>query len=459
MAKAHTRQDKFNIYKKNCLDKWQKMRILALNSYKMINIEQITEKITTLPIAEVGFESHFIKVPKILTAYSFVLGFFKTISNGGECTLNMWAQNISLLGGSIFSKEALESRLGFSCVAFCEQLLGAAIEFGLKKGVSDCACSDNSLQLSWAMTFNRVFVEDSTCFSLPDLMFPIFGGSANQKAKYCIARVQLRINLISEKIHRIALKKYGENDKTFAGDIVDTLEPNDLIIRDLGYHDLNVFERIIEKGAYFISRWFPRTVLLDTQTFKRIDLGKMLPKLQKKGVELWEQNCLVGLEKKTRMRVIFIKLPIEVEQKRREDALKKEKSKSIKYSKEYLALLGWSIYITNVPSWMLPMLDIWKIYTFRWRIEIIFKAWKSHLKLVSVLNDKGFLNPCHLLIRLYLMMIWVTLCLVPAYNFFQGKIYKSEKRFVSLAKFADFFRNNCVELVNERNCKLARGTK
>ena len=417
----------------------------------MINIEQITAKINELPIEEIGMTSYFIKIQKKLTAFSFVLGFFKTISNGGECKVNTWAQNISLLGGEMFSKEALESRLGFSCITFCEQLLSASIQYGLKKGLSEGDSTDNPGLFNWSRAFNRVLVEDSTCFSLPDLMFPIFGGGANQKGKYCIARIQLRIDLVKEHIHRIALKAYGENDKTFASDILDTLQPNDLVIRDLGYHDLGVFERIMQRGAYFISRWLPRTTLFNAHTHKKIELGKMLPKLEAKGVELYEQNCLVGIEKQVPMRVVFIKLPLDVEEKRREDALKKAKSKSIKYSKEYLALLGWSIYITNVPLSTLSILDIWKIYTFRWRIEIIFKAWKSHLKLAMVIKDKGFINPCHLLIRLYLMMVWVTLCLIPAYNFYQNKIYKQEKRFVSLAKFADFFRNNFLELVNELN--------
>lgn len=420
----------------------------------MINIEQITAKITNLPIEEIGITSYFIKVQKTLTANSFVLGFFKTISNGGECKVNTWAQNISLVGGAIFSKEGLESRLGFSCIAFCEQLLGASVGQGLRKGLSlseSGSESGSESELNWTKAFNHVYVEDSTCLHLPDMMFPIFGGSANQKGKYCIARIQLRIDLMSERIHKIALKAYGENDRTFAPDIVDSLRPNDLVIRDLGYHDLSTFERIMALGAYFISRWFPTTLLLDAQTKKKIDLGKVLPQQQAKGVELWEQNCLVGLEKQVPMRVVFIKVPIEVEQKRREDALKKEKSKSIKYSKEYLALLGWAIFITNVPLSTLPILDIWKIYTFRWRIEIIFKAWKSHLKLETIFKDKGFINPCHLLIRLYLTMVWITLCLVPAYNFYQAKIYQSEKRFVSLAKFADFFRNNFLELVNELN--------
>ena len=100
---------------------------------------------------------------------------------------------------------------------------------------------------------------------------------------------------------------------------------------------------------------------------------------------------------------------------------------------------------------MLKILDIWKIYTFRWRIEIIFKAWKSHLNLENILVNRQYINPCHLIIRLYLMMAWVVLCLIPAYNFFQFKIYQAEKRFVSLAKFADCFTNHFLELVNELN--------
>src|SRR5882724_3796983 len=50
-------------------------------------------------------------------------------------------------------------------------------------------------------------------------------------------------------------------------------------------------------------------------------------------------------------------------------------------SKEKLYLLGWNIFVTNVTSRVWPLRAIQPIYRVRWRIEIIFKAWKSHLGL------------------------------------------------------------------------------
>ena len=214
----------------------------------MINIEQITSKFSKLPIAELGKSSHFIKIDKKLTALSFVLGFFESLSDGDGCSLNSWAQSISRFGGKLFSKQALESRLGLSCVAFCQQLLGASVRYSLQKSLNCKASKDKLEPPHWSKAFNRVFVEDSTCLRLPDLLFSVFGGGANQKGTHCLARVQVRLELVKEQIHNIAIKAYGENDRTFSNDIVESLQANDLVIRDLGYHDLGVFERIILKS-------------------------------------------------------------------------------------------------------------------------------------------------------------------------------------------------------------------
>ena len=87
----------------------------------------------------------------------------------------------------------------------------------------------------------------------------------------------------------------------------------------------------------------------------------------------------------------------------------------------------------------------------RWRIEIIFKAWKSHLNIAKNIKDMKYLNPCQIIIRLYLIMAWIALCLVPAYNYYTYKIYQTEKRHLSLAKFADYYSNNFDSIVNELN--------
>jgi Transposase DDE domain len=91
------------------------------------------------------------------------------------------------------------------------------------------------------------------------------------------------------------------------------------------------------------------------------------------GIELIEQNVLLGLKTAFQVRLIAIKVPQEVEKKRRQAALDREKRKGIKYQNTYFEHLGWCIYITNIPIEKFSALNIWAIYRLQWRIEIIFK--------------------------------------------------------------------------------------
>jgi len=47
-------------------------------------------------------------------------------------------------------------------------------------------------------------------------------------------------------------------------------------------------------------------------------------------------------------------------------------------SREHLCLMGWNIFLTNVNR-ALARQALAPLYRLRWRIEMIFKAWKSHL--------------------------------------------------------------------------------
>ena len=43
--------------------------------------------------------------------------------------------------------------------------------------------------------------------------------------------------------------------------------------------------------------------------------------------------------------------------------------------------MGWNLFLTNVPTSIWPPKALVAVYRLRWRIEIIFKTWKSHLGL------------------------------------------------------------------------------
>jgi hypothetical protein len=79
-------------------------------------------------------------------------------------------------------------------------------------------------------------------------------------------------------------------------------------------------------------------------------------------------------------------------------------------SKKKRALLKYSIFITNVPSRVVSSESVMAIYRARWRIETIFKQWKSCLKihLFKGYNKERF--HCLLYGRLIMILVVGAIC-------------------------------------------------
>ena len=57
----------------------------------------------------------------------------------------------------------------------------------------------------------------------------------------------------------------------------------------------------------------------------------------------------------------------------------RKETKGLNPSQAVLELMDWTIFITTMPETAAPFRDILASYGLRWRIEVIFKAWKSGL--------------------------------------------------------------------------------
>ena len=128
--------------------------------------------------------------------------------------------------------------------------------------------------------------------------------------------------------------------------------------------------------------------------------------------------------------------------KRRREA-KNNRDKKLKPSKEHLQLLGWGLYITNVPreTWSVRTLIL--AYTLRWRIEIIFKSWKSCLNF-DIKNKMSF-HQVNLLI--YSRLIIVTVITAYYYPRFEQKVYDRSNKNISLLKFVGIVIDNPEEIL------------
>ena len=342
----------------------------------------------------------------------------------GPCSLSMAAIFTGILNGCVLSKQALSKRINGAWVLFFSKILGCT--------VARTALSKEAQAKGIFSLFNRVLVTDSTKLSLPKKLASFFPGSCNQSKKQnAMISLQTTLDLLSETFVDFLVAPFTYNDQRAAPDILKIIVAGDLIIRDLGYFVPQVFRSIIDRSAYFLSRYHLKTDLLDAKGNK-IDL---LPLLKK--TPLFDTWLYLGKEARILVRLVAIPVPDKVANERRRKLLKnKNRDRRLNPGKEQLALCGWEIFVTNVHDVAWTCQDVSNAYGLRWRIEIIFKAWKSHFNITEFTNgSKEYVQ-----ILVYVRLIFITLFQVTFVRFDKWIDQTAPGTHLSLLKFAQFFR-------------------
>jgi hypothetical protein len=134
-----------------------------------------------------------------------------------------------------------------------------------------------------------------------------------------------------------------------------------------------------------------------------IDLLDILKKLP-----CQEGEFIAYLASKQRIpiRVIYQQVPEEVAAERRRKARRALGKKGKTPSKRHLALLGWTIFITNVAPDILSTEQVRIVYSVRGQAEIVFKVWKSDGGLAHIGHWRIERLLCQLYARLIVLMIF-----------------------------------------------------
>ena len=128
-----------------------------------------------------------------------------------------------------------------------------------------------------------------------------------------------------------------------------------------------------------------KTAIFDPASGDRLDL---LAWLRTQTTPTVETRWLIGAEEQLPCRVLVAKLPPEVADRRRQKAREAARRKGRTLSPRHLELLGWNIYITNVPASLLTLPQVLVMYAVRWQIELIFKVWKSQWAVDRVMGRR-----------------------------------------------------------------------
>jgi len=410
----------------------------------MINQGRNSQTLDKLPIEEISWEEGFSKrCSGKIDARSFVVSFFKMLISG-QNTLGDWAVHLSKEIAQRVSLQALDGRLHFRHVSFARRLLEEGLQTVLvggqfRKAAPECF-----------QHFKQVVVEDSTCVRLPDNLKEFFPGNGGKHGTYAQARIQLRLSLLDHQYTNIELSDYRHNDHSYAAHIVEGVQPGWLCIRDLGYWRIAIFRALAEKGAFFLSRLKEPVILLDKQSREPIDLLTKLKRCERHNQEVLDREVLLGKQERLPVRLVAVKVPPQIyEQKLRK--AKQNKDPRLNYSEKYLRQLRWNIWVTNVPAEVWSWRHIQQAYASRWRIEIVFKCWKSKLELTRLFAGKQTLRPARVMITFYLYLLWVGVFFTRWYDFFLHEVYKRKKRYVSMLKFATFFKTHFMELLSAQN--------
>jgi len=308
-----------------------------------------------------------------------------------RCSFDLLASLLGLLTTKPLSKQALAKRCTRACVDFVRRAL---LE------LSTSLVQLPPLRQSGALaSFRRVLLHDSTSLALDPRLAKAFPGSKNQSHQaQAGAKIQAVYELLSQRFLHFELSAFTRNDQAAAPDLVPLLHPGDLVLRDLGYFVLRVFAQIQERGAYFLSR-FRYGVQLYSPAGQPLNLLRLLRRTAR-----LDRTLLLGAQEKLPVRLVAIPLPPAVAAERRRKA-KLNRDRRCRPNRESLALLGWLILVTNIPQSTCSAKQLAQIYRLRWRIEILFKSWKSHFKLTQL--PAG--SPEQIEILLYSRLLFISL--------------------------------------------------
>jgi hypothetical protein len=93
--------------------------------------------------------------------------------------------------------------------------------------------------------------------------------------------------------------------------------------------------------------------------------------------------------------------------------------------------MKWTIFLTNIPRKKAGFARILGIYGLRWRIEIIFKSWKSHLSFARIhrVSEVQFL----VMLKARLLVI---AALTNIYALLERVVHGTHRRWISLLKLS-----------------------
>jgi len=366
----------------------------ALELFKRLFSKKMIENISN----ETGF---IIRTSSKMTGLIFLISILSSSCYGSHSTLEKMSEIVTRVSHKIkISAQALMKRINRkSSVDFLKIIYSKV----LKEKLSTLQEAPAELLAH----FKKVLIQDSSSVTLNEKLQEHFKGSGGRSSK-STAKLDVIYDWKAKDYEQITLTDQGEADQTLGLNIEPFLTKDSLVIRDLGYLRVDCLAKISEKNAFFLSRLRSDTkVFLSQNDEAPIELEDLVSK-KYKGFNLIDLQVYVTA-KKFPVRLVIYKAPEGVANERRRLARMVGKKQGRQLREKTLKMMGYTMFITNVPP------EVWKpevigtIYRVRWQIELLFKCWKSGAEIEHLEGINAERIRCLIYSKLILLLLinWV----------------------------------------------------
>jgi hypothetical protein len=316
-------------------------------------------------IEELGRETQVIRRRRKFTAVNLLRMFVLTLLRKPAAKATDFQATAAQLGIDV-TTTAIDNRFTPQLVVFFR----AVLERTVSRVLAAAPPTGDLLK-----RFTSVRIGDSSTIALPDELadqFPGCGGTL--RAGKAALKIHLLWEFLTGAILQLRITPGRHSDAT--NPIAQEVPPaGSLSLFDLGYFCLDRFQRLARAGAFWISRLQHGTLVYDSE-------GRPLALLeylrQQTGKGPVDVSVLLGVSHRLPCRLIALRVPQEVADRRRQKVHEKAKKHGRVPSREYLQWQDWTIFVTNCEPELLTWQAVVVLYRARWQIELMFKLWKSY---------------------------------------------------------------------------------
>ena len=279
------------------------------------------------------------------------------------------------LGGMVaalqarLSREALHQRFTAAAARFLQRCLQTILQHKLQAP---------TIHATMLQPFARVLLVDSSSWDVSPKLQQVWPG-AGGNASTANCKIQVAYDYKQGELISLEPTAGIVPDNRYTDRLPALLNPQDLVLMDQGYFKLRTLTAIIAKEAYFLTRFMVGTTIGEAQTGRRLELDRLLGQ----GPAL-TQEMLVrigqGAHQTPPCRLVCLRVSpqMAMQRRRRVKAHARQQGRTARTST--LTWCDWTLLITNVPEAWLPLDMVRALYSLRWQIELVFKQFKSILR-------------------------------------------------------------------------------